>query len=468
MAPWRNWAGNISFTPLGGVREPTSEEEIVALVREAAQRRVPCRVVGHGHSWNESMCAPGGVAVSLRRYKRVLAVDGDTVTCQGGITLVQLLEHLADEGLTLPNVPVVIGVTVAGALCTAGHGSGKTSPSLSAQLVGCRLVDGRGAVVDVGPGSNEDLLPAVRASLGVLGIMSTITLRCVPAYDLHISEGPMRLSECMARIDELKDRFEFFKAWWVPHTGYVHAFCIDRKPVPSVAALAGDASVPEARGAYEDHVPSAEVAAFLNTRQGGVAQEHLMHVAAKVPAATPLVNQALRPHLYPTLAAKDASYIVQCNEHRGVSESVGVRFQVSEYAIPAAAITEAMHQITTLLRSRPGLYLSFPVDIRFSAADDIWLSPAYGRDTAWVGIPAKRPFGEETEHAEVFAAFEQIMLALDGRPHWAKEHSCDAHVLARRYEHWHDFMRVRERMDPEGVFLNDLARLVGRPGRAKL
>lgn len=179
---WTNWAGNVQFEPAGGVREPATEAEIVALVREAARRRVPLRVVGHGHSFNPSMVADGGgVSVSLRRYRRVLRIDAaaGTVTCEAGITLVQLCEALAEHEppLTLENVPVVLGVTVAGALATAAHGSGRRSPSLSAQLVGCTLIDGRANLVRIDATSNADLLPAARASLGVLGVLSTTTLR---------------------------------------------------------------------------------------------------------------------------------------------------------------------------------------------------------------------------------------------------------------------------------------------------
>lgn len=116
------------------------------------------------------------------------------------------------------------------------------------------------------------------------------------------------------------------------------------------------------------------------------------------------------------------------------------------------------------VRSPPLFFPGSQVDIRFSAADDIWLSPAHGRATAWIGIPAKRPFNRETPHADMFARFEQIMLRHGGRPHWAKDHSLRAAELARLYPRWADFLAVRKRLDPEGVFLNDYFReLLGVP-----
>mmetsp|Transcript_6349 Transcript_6349/g.16555 ORF Transcript_6349/g.16555 Transcript_6349/m.16555 type:complete len:494 (+) Transcript_6349:98-1579(+) len=481
---WTNWAGSVSFTPDGGAREPTSEAEICAHVREAALRRVPVRVLGHGHSFNASMCAEGGIALSLRKYKRVLHVDAAarTVTCEAGITLVQLCEALeeAEPPLTLENVPVVIAITVAGALVTAAHGSGMRSQSISAHLLGCRLIDGRGEVVSVDRATNADLLPAARASLGVLGVISTVTLQCVPMRTLHISEGPMQLSECVERLDELAARFAYFKAWWVPHTGFVHAFCIDDKPAPPIAQIArqplpADEGVTPVSGGGRLEAPLVSDAtamslrsSFLASRAGGALMEGMLALAADQPAATPLVNCALRPLLYPTLVSEDSSYLVQCNEHRGLSESVGVRFDVSEFAIPAENCKAALTELVECLQREPGLYLSFPVDIRFSAADDIWLSPAYGRDTAWIGIPSKRPFGKETPHAAMFSRFEEIMQRHGGRPHWAKEHSVRAPQLRALYPRWADFLAVRARLDPDETFLNPYLReLLGVPAAAR-
>ena len=380
---WTNWAGNVTFTPLDGVREPTSEAEICAHVRDAARRRVPLRVVGHGHSWNESMAAERGIALSLRKYRRVLRIDARarTVTCEAGITLVQLCEALdeAEPPLTLENVPVVIAVTVAGALATAAHGSGVRSQSLSAHLLGCTLVDGRGDVRTIDASHDAHLLPAVRASLGALGVFSTVTIQCVPARTLHIAEGPMALSECVERLDELTARFAYFKAWWIPHTGCVHAFCIDDAPVPPVAQIVrapvaaapadggggGGGAGAEVVALDADATPLATRSAFLGSRAGGAVMEGLLALAAADPASTPLVNCALRPLLYPTLEAAESSYLVQCNEHRGSSESVGVRFQVSEFAIPAERCASALSELVRALQaptaSGERLYLSFPV-----------------------------------------------------------------------------------------------------------
>ena len=125
-----------------------------------------------------------------------------------------------------------------------------------------------------------------------------------------------------------------------------------------------------------------------------------------------------------------------------------------EYAIPAELVADAVRALDQGLAEQK-LFLAFPVDIRFSAReDDVWLSPAYGQDVAWVGIPAKRPYGIETPHTESFRLFEDVMMAHRGRTHWAKQHTTDGKYFEKVYPRWHDFLAVRQRLDPDGVFLN--------------
>jgi L-gulonolactone oxidase len=107
---------------------------------------------------------------------------------------------------------------------------------------------------------------------------------------------------------------------------------------------------------------------------------------------------------------------------------------------------------------RHRLPVSFPVEVRFAAGDDALLSTAYGRETAYVAV--HQYVGSPYE--EYFARVEEVMLDLDGRPHWGKRHRADASVLASRYPGWERFAAVRSRLDPDGVFLNDhLVRTLG-------
>ena len=224
------------------------------------------RVVGVGHSFNDQNCAPGpgGDAISLMWYKKVLRIDPasasigsyPTVTVQSGINLVLLIEALADAGYTLPNLPIVTSVTVGGALGTGAHGSGAAHGLLSGSLVAARLVTGDGSVlvVDERTGQNVDVLPALKVSLGALGVLSEVTLRVVPDFTLQVRELPMPLEECLNRLPELVSSFEYFKAWWVPHTGYVHAFLVDRVGDAMDDEQRGFGRRPHARSSSDDSV----------------------------------------------------------------------------------------------------------------------------------------------------------------------------------------------------------------------
>jgi FAD/FMN-containing dehydrogenase len=132
-----------------------------------------------------------------------------------------------------------------------------------------------------------------------------------------------------------------------------------------------------------------------------------------------------------------------------------VRFVESEYAVPRAALPEVLGE---LRRRVPELAdpVMFPVEVRVAAADDIWLSTAYGRDSAYIAVHqfAGMPY------RAYFDLFEQVAGAVGGRPHWGKMHTLDAAGLRARYPRFDDFTRLRAELDPEGKFLNPYLRRV--------
>ena len=450
---WHNWAGNVSQKVRKWV-EPRSEEEIVETVSYALAHRLVVRVIGVGHSFNEMNCSADGIGMSMMFYKRILSLDKQrgTVTCQAGINLVLLIEQLEEQGFTLPNMPIVNSVTLGGALSTCSHGSGAAHPCLSDLMIACRLVDGRANVVEISEsGENSHLLPAVRVSLGALGIFSTITLKVVPKFDLHVRELGMPLDLCLAHLEELKSRYEYFKAWWVPHTGKVHAFLIDR-----------DATTVATPNEFEENCApdeplTEEEADFIHSDAGSRFENDMYLLCAQDPPRTPFVNNILRRLLYtPKMTVAESSSVLVNGHWASGNESKGCRFDVLEYTLPADALPAALREFSDILdQLAPEEFLGFPVDIRFSKADDAWLSPAFGMDVAWLGIPAKRPYGQSTPHDAAFRAFEEVMVKHGGRPHWAKQHCMGPAFFKKSFPHWQDFLTLRQQMDPSGVFLNE-------------
>src|SRR3954453_14369693 len=201
---WTNWAGEQVCAPERIVR-PSTEEELAGAVAGASR----VRGAGSGHSFTDIACTDG-LLVDLGRMDRILGQEGELVTVQAGITLHELGRELAGRGLAMENQGDIERQPLAGALATATHGTGARFANLSSRVEAVRLVTAAGEAVELDGG--DDLL-AARVSLGALGAISTVTLRCVPLFTLRRVDEPRPLAETLDRFDELadaNDHFEFF------------------------------------------------------------------------------------------------------------------------------------------------------------------------------------------------------------------------------------------------------------------
>jgi FAD/FMN-containing dehydrogenase len=134
-----------------------------------------------------------------------------------------------------------------------------------------------------------------------------------------------------------------------------------------------------------------------------------------------------------------------------------VRFREMEYALPVENVRPAFEAVRTLIEDR-GWRIGFPIEVRFAAEDDLWLSTAHGRASGYIAV--HRYWREDP--TEYFEAVEQIMLAHGGRPHWGKMHTLDAAILRDRYPRFDDFIALRDRLDPDRMFRNSyLDRVLG-------
>src|SRR6186997_2245254 len=174
----RNWAGNQRCVPLA-VHEPTTTDEVAAIVQRAAESGQRVKAIGGGHSFTDAAMTDGHL-VSLDGMNRVLEVDGTDVTVQAGIRLHELNAQLFARGLALPNLGDIDKQSIAGATSTATHGTGAGFGNLATTIVGLELVTGDGSVVRADERTDPELLRVARVGLGALGIVTEVTLRCVP------------------------------------------------------------------------------------------------------------------------------------------------------------------------------------------------------------------------------------------------------------------------------------------------
>jgi L-gulono-1,4-lactone dehydrogenase len=416
---WTNWARQQRCAP-GRIDAPGSEEELASVV--AGAQRV--KVAGSGHSFTDIACTDG-VMVDLSRMRRVLSVDGLDVTVEAGITLHDLGEELRARGLAMENQGDVDPQTLAGAISTATHGTGGHFGNLSSQVVGVRLVDGTGELRDIREG---DELRAARVSLGALGAIAAVTLRCVPAFTIHRIDEPCPLDDVLPRLDELADAHDHWEAFVMPYTRKALTLTserTDRRPQPT-----------------------GEVAAFLHD----VLLENAVlglfcRTGRAFPRLIPVLNRALAG-LMGRAEHLDASNRVYANKRL-------VRFTEMEYAIPRERAAEALERVLALIERRR-LPIGFPIELRVVRPDDGLLSTAYERPTAYIAV--HQYVGMEFE--TYFRAVEAIMDEYEGRPHWGKRHYQSAATLRPRYPEWDRFAEIRERLDPQRRFENDYLRRV--------
>jgi L-gulono-1,4-lactone dehydrogenase len=418
---WQNWTGDQRCAPAAIVR-PSGEEELAAAVGDAVARGLGVRVAGSGHSFTDIACTDG-VMLDLGALDRVLEADGALVTVQAGITLRRLGQELAECGLALENQGDIDAQTLAGATATATHGTGVRFGNLSAGIAGMRLVTAAGETLDLTAG---DELLAARVSLGALGVVSRITLRCVPRFTLHRRDEPRPLGETLERLDEHVDGSDHFEFWVFPYT---------RTALTRTCRRSAD--------------PPSPPAAWRRRLQEEAIENGLLDLVSRAGRAVPRGVPRLNRLVTAAMSASD----VEDHSHRVFATKRRVRFNEMEYAIPRERAREAVERALGAIERRR-LRVGFPLEVRFAAGDDALLSTAHERQSCYVAVHQYR--GMEFETA--FRAVEEVMDSYGGRPHWGKRHYQTAATLAERYPAWERFQAVRARLDPDGAFANAYVR----------
>jgi L-gulonolactone oxidase len=430
MSTWRNWAGTESATGIETLR-PGSADELAAAVKSAAEQGKKLKAVGSGHSFT-GCSVPQQVMIRLDGLSSIVHADKESgrVTVGAGTGLRKLNAGLAAFDLAMANLGDIDKQTVSGAISTGTHGTGARLGGLATQVVALDLVTADGSVLHCSAEENPDVFAAARVSVGALGVISSLTLQCVPAFLLRAQEMPLPLGEVLDGFDELADGNDHFEFYWFPHTEIALTKRNNR-----VAPGVGASPVGRIRGWIDDELLSNKVFELTNrlaVRQPGM-----------VPRINRLASRALSAREY-----VDASDKVFCSERN-------VIFRESEYAVPREHVVDVIRRLRAWIDAS-GSRIPFPIEVRVAAPDDIWLSTASGRETAYVAIHQYH----RLPHDPYFRAFENIVAGYGGRPHWGKLHTLTADDLRGRYPRFDDFLAVRDRLDPRRTFGNAYTRQV--------
>ena len=395
-ATWTNWVGNESFA--AELATPRSEDEVVEHVRAAISAGKGIRAAGAGHS-----CTPvvqSDAVLDTTGLRGITHVDAarSYVTALPGTTVGELGEPLWAAGLALANQGDIDTQAIAGAIATGTHGSGNALPSFSATLRACRLVDGRGEVVEIDE-TQPERLRAAQVAIGMLGVMTSVTLEVVPAYRLAERVEHWRFADVLARWDELFAAHRHFSFFWLPSEASAELY--------GLATPAGSGMTDTCYVRVYDEAGDA------------LADD-----------ATPgrRVGRAYR--IYPA--------------------EFEPNFHELEYSVPLERGREAVEAMRELmLTSQPAAV--FPMEVRTNAAEDAYLASNYGTPTTVIsvsGVPG-------TDHEPYLRAVDHLLGEFGARVHWGKLHFLTPEQLAERYPESGRFIDLRRELDPAGTFLND-------------
>jgi FAD/FMN-containing dehydrogenase len=394
---WTNWAGNQSCP--ARVVTPASEDGVVAEVRRALGEGAEVRPAGAGHSFTP-VVETRGTVLEMTGLKGVTDIDATRrrVTTLPGTTVGEFGLPLWEAGLALGNQGDIDTQAIAGAIATGTHGSGAALPSFSATLRACRIVNGHGEVTEIDE-TRPELLLAAQVSVGMLGVMTSLTLEVVPAYRLAERIEHWPLDDVLARWDELFAGHRHFSFFWLPSE--------------ASAELYGLATPAGRRMTDTCYVKVYDEAG------GDVADD-----------ATPgrRVDRAYR--IYPA--------------------DFAANFHELEYFVPVGRGREAVGAMRELmLASQPAAV--FPLEVRTTAADDAYLSSNYRRATTVISVSGQ----PGTDYWPYLRSVDRLLGGFGARVHWGKLHFLTPEQLAERYPESARFIAIRRELDPAGVFLND-------------
>jgi FAD-linked oxidoreductase len=418
-----NWAGNLRFRP-EQLAMPATEAELGAIILKASREGRTVRPVGAAHSWT-ALVETNDVLVSLDRMQGLVAVDGMRATVWAGTRLKQLGEILFAHGLAMENLGDIDVQSIAGATSTGTHGTGVDFRSIANQVAGLRLMLADGSIVSCSATERPELFDAARVSMGALGIITQVTLLCVPTYRLKFSGGREKLSSVLAKLEDYNRDTRNFEFYCFPYSDLVQTKFIH---------------------ATDEAPRGSKVLRYLNdvVLENGVFGA-FCGLARRVPASIPFVSR---------LTASVAGGGTKVDHaHRVFATVRTVRFNEMEYSIPADRFKEAITTILGFIRDER-IPVNFPLECRFVKADALWLSPAHQRDSAYIAVHMYKGM----PHEAYFRRMETYLQGLGGRPHWGKMHTASAEYLRGVYPKWDEFQALRRQLDPKGVFLNSYLR----------
>ncbi|MEM6629071.1 MAG: D-arabinono-1,4-lactone oxidase [Bacteroidota bacterium] len=426
----QNWAGNVRMRP-DTIAYPTTELEVQQIVLRAANDRKKIRIIGSGHSFTD-LCKTEEILISLDNYQGIISIDKDKnqATVKAGTKLKELGELLFQEGLAMENLGDIDVQSIAGTISTGTHGTGKAFGTISTQVIALKFINGKGEIVSCSPTQNTEVFKAAQVSLGALGVITAVTLQCVPSYKLLIHNRKEPLEEVLATLEERNAQNRNFEYYWMPYTR---------------TAWTKSTNIANEGEPDKDNMMNYLSELLLEN----YSFKALCELARVFPSQNKMVSK---------IAAQSVPTMNKLNySHKVYATMRIVKFTEMEYNVPADAYQEVMKEIVKTVNT--GKYaIHFPIENRWVKGDNIFMSPAYGRDSAYLACHVYH----KKDNRTYFQDLETIFKAYGGRPHWGKLNTLTSKDVEERYPKFFEFKQIQQAQDPDEIFVNSyLTKVLG-------
>ncbi|MGK0387921.1 MAG: FAD-linked oxidoreductase [Maribacter sp.] len=416
---WKNWSETVVCNP-DQILMPSSEEEITSIIQAAAKNGKTIRMVGKGHSFT-GLVGTDSIIMALDNWGGLINVEGQVATVKAGSNIKLLGEELYQNGLAQENLGDIDIQSIAGAVSTGTHGTGVQFGNLATQVEEITFINARGEKITCSESQNHDIFKAAQVSLGSMGVITRMKIRCLPKYILELKNVKADFKDTLAKLDQYNKENRNFEFYYFPYTETVQLKI--------------------------SNVTEAE------PKEGGVLQ--YINDMVLENGAFKLFSEISR--IIPSQSRNVSKLVGACVgeskrntwSHRVYATSRLVRFTEMEYNIPEDAFEECILEIKKKIEDTR-YDLHFPIECRFVKGDDIWLSPAYQRNSAYIAVHMYKGM----PYKQYLDDMEAIFKKYDGRPHWGKLHYQTSDSLSKLYPKWDDFHAIRKEMDPNGMFLN--------------
>lgn len=399
-----NWSENFTFEA-ERVEQPRTVEAVQEIVAGAPR----ARAVGTRHCFNRIADSPGGVLIDTSALELGVTVDHEamTATVPAGWSYSLIVEALEAEGVALPNLASLPHVSIAGATATGTHGSGNGNQILSAVISGIELVDGEGELRTIDQQHPD--LKALSVGLGAFGIFTRLTVDVEPSFQVQSAYYlDTSWQTVLDNLDEIM----------------ASAYSVN------LHAMYGTSDV---RGIWSKYrLPDATPLDLPDKVWGMTRNPGQLEVGKHTPLNTPGPWSTRLAHFLPEAAPSSGGDELQSEYY--VDRRYGVE--------AISALRKLGAEIDPHLRG---------TEIRTIAADDLWLSPCYQRDTLSLGFTWQK---HVVDVPALLPKIEEALAPYEARPHWGKLYSHDRAVLLGLWERLDDALKLTEAYDPSGTFHN--------------